>query len=43
VLRVVNFVIEIVESGVDFFERVIVAVRVVFWRGRDCETTNMVG
>jgi hypothetical protein len=32
-----DFVVEVVEGGIDFFERVVV------WRGRDCETTNMVG
>jgi len=43
VLCIVDFVVEVVESGIDFFEGVIVAVRVVFWRWRDCKTTNMVG
>jgi hypothetical protein len=28
---VIDFVVEVVESGVDFFERVIVTVRVIFW------------
>ena len=38
-------VVEVVESGVDFFKRVIIAVWVIFkfWRGRGFRVTDMVG
>jgi len=38
---VVDFLIEVVESGINFFEGVVVAIRVVIWRGRDCESSKM--
>jgi hypothetical protein len=32
-LHVVDFLIEVVESSIDFFEGVVVAIRIVVWRG----------